>query len=247
MSNITTLFFDTEQLSFNCTKCGKPVLLVLPGEDNPHRALFEQLARSMAVHDHCADKARADSKAAEIVEQAKLRLSRWHTICPEEFRKPLNVKESGYNKARLDAILAWRFGPIGLRVIGKSGKCKTRFMFKLLEREFHAGKKVGAWAHGDLRAQLSALASGDSASVVEFLTQLVKLDILLIDDLGKGRRTPAAEEHFYTLIAGRARENRPTHYTSNVPLETFGAQLSEEYREPTIRRIEETTTEILAK
>jgi len=247
MSNITSLIFESEQVVYACTKCGKPILIVLPGEDSPYRKMFESLARSTAVHNECADRIRAERRSANILAVTKENLARWHTICPNEFQKPLNVKEKGYNDARLKKILSWQFGPIGLRVIGPSGKCKTRFMFQLLEREFNAGRKVGAWAHGDLRAQISALASGDSAAVVAFLTELVRLDILLIDDLGKGRCTPAAEEHIYTLIAGRARENRPTHYTANVTIEEFSLQLSSEYREPTTRRIVETTTELLVK
>ena len=44
------------------------------------------------------------------------------------------------------------------------------------------------------------------------------LDFLLIDDFGKGNRTPWAIEQMYTIVEARLRMRRTTFFTSNYPL-----------------------------
>ena len=144
---------------------------------------------------------------------------------------------------RLHEVMDWKFGEKGLFVWSRTGKCKTRFMFKMLEHEHKAGRSIGAWAHGDLRARMTEIASGEG-SLPKFINALLKLDILLVDDLGKGRQTPAAEEAFFALIDGRARMCRPTLFTSNAPLPEAKKAFSAEYQEPLYRRIHDKTAEL---
>ena len=232
---------ESEVVATTCKLCGKPVGILLPHEDNEFRPHFERLLK-MAVHDVCLDKFRANQMAVKVLAAEQARMAAWETICPQEFRKELNTRKKGFNQDKLDAVMRWKFKEVGLRLEGKSGLCKTRFMFKLLEREHQEGRKVGAWMHAEMRAAVTAMAAGDQSGLNQFLNTLLKLDILFIDDLGKGRRTPASEEIIYAIIDGRAKLCRPVMFTSNLPLKMILETFGEDYREPLLRRIEDKTT-----
>lgn len=212
-------------------------------QDGEFADVFASMARR-AVHDACHDKVRARERAQQVLAREQARLGDWYELCPDEFQKPLDMSLKAANKDHLSALLKWSFGEQGLFIWGKTGKCKTRFMFHLLEREYKAGRSVGAWMHGDLRASFTAMAAGDQEGLKRFVDMLVKLDILFIDDLGKGRKTPAAEEAFYMVIDGRLKLCRPCLFTANLSLVQFTQLLSEEYQEPLKRRLRESTTQI---
>lgn len=227
-----------------CRLCGDLVPVVLPGPNGLFREDIERLA-AFVVHNHCQDANEAAKFAAITLAKVEKRLEQWKTICPEEFRKVLESGGRGYNAARLSKMLEWQFNAKGLFVVGQTRQCKTRFTYHLLFREYQAGKTVGAWLHSDLRRELSAIAAGSSEGLDKFLRRLLTLEILFIDDLGKGRATPASEESFFAIVDGRARACLPTFYTANKgSLEHFLAGLTEEYRAPLSARIEETTQKL---
>lgn len=232
---------EFELFQVECRLCGGPLMIMLPPEGHEYRGLMERLACRTATHDACAKSQIARQKAEKIITHQKAQLETWQGICPEEFRKTLDTSKRGYNQARYGMVMAWQFGEIGLRLIGPSGKCKTRFCYQLLGRELRAGRTVAGIMHGEFRSKISALAFSSSQHAFDFTQTLIKVDLLLIDDLGKGRATPAAEEAFYALVDGRNRKCRPTLYTMNTDLETFLGTCSEEYRQPLLRRIEDRT------
>lgn len=237
---------EGEVVAVRCKLCGKPVGVLLPAEGNEFRAQIERQTKA-AVHTACLENFRDRKTAKALLAHEQAQMSAWEGICPKEFRKPLVSKKKGYDKDLLDDVLKWKAGEIGLRIEGKSGLCKTRFMFKLLEREHQGGRKVGAWMHAELRALVTALAAGDQAGLNQFLNTVLKLDILFLDDLGKGRRTPASEEVIYAIIDGRSKLCRPVMFTSNLPLKEIIKTFGEDYQEPLLRRIEDKTTLIQFK
>lgn len=231
----------TEAVTQKCKICGKWLAVVIPAEGEMFREEFERLAK-MAVHNECLDRHRSEQKAAEIVARERERMKEWETVCPADFRKPILKEKRGYSEHFLGLVMDWKYGEMGLRLEGKSRLCKTRFMFHLLAREWMAGRSIAVFVHGHLRSVLSALAASDSAAFGRFVLEMQKKDILFIDDLGKGRRTPASEEAIFELIDGRGALCKPTMYTSNQPLAEVMTQFSEEFREPIFLRIEEKTT-----
>lgn len=232
---------ELEPFQVECHVCGGPLVIQLPVEGHPMRSMLEKAACQSAAHDACANARTQKLKAEAIMREQVRRLGDWRLICPAEFQKTINPQAKGYNKARHDMVWSWQYGEIGLRLVGPSGKCKSRFAYQLLGREFKAGRRVAGIMHGEFRSKISALGAVSSQQVFEFVSALAAVDILLMDDLGKGRATPAAEEAFYFLIDTRGKACKPTLYTMNTDLETFLAGCSEEYRQPLLRRIEDKT------
>ncbi len=235
---------DPEVIFPPCQICGKPMQLVVPHEDGHFRADIERLAK-FAVHDDCYDQNELNTLAAKILREDESRYSSWETLCPPEFQKEINAKSPGYNEHRLNRVLGWTFGERGLLLRGPSGRCKTRFTYQLLAREHLAGRKIAAYMHSDLRRTVSALAGSNSSDLARFVIKLVTVELLFIDDLGKGKPTPTADESLFSIIDGRNRSCKPTFYTMNGTKETLGACITEEYREPIITRITEKTEEIV--
>lgn len=232
---------ETDVFVTPCRICGESLGVVVPPEDSPHRHRIEEMARNSAVHDECLTRARAKAEADEIVRVLEARMEAFHRFCPSEFRKPLDPQAKGYQSRRFAAVMDWKFGAVGLLLVGPSGHCKTRFCWQLLWREFQAGRNVFGITHAEFRSKITALASGDQVAANKWLNQLAGFDILLLDDLGKGRVTPAAEEGLFNLLDKRVSECRPVLLTMNTDLDGFAQKCSEEYRGPIIRRITEGT------
>lgn len=238
---------NTDLVLVTCHIChdkAKPVKCVVPGEDERFREEVERVANGAAVHNHCLDAYHDALKAKQFALFNEKKMASWDVMCPKNFRQPINARFKGYNAQKEEAVCRWIYDACGLLLIGPSGRCKSRFAWKILQREFDGGKTVGGWTHSDFRMTITALASAEMVQATNFCTKLARLDLLLLDDLGKGRRTPASEEALFTIIDARAREMRPTIYTMNTALQVFAAQLSEEYREPILRRITEHTARI---
>ncbi|HEY8960781.1 MAG TPA: hypothetical protein VIM57_01160 [Luteolibacter sp.] len=62
-------------------------------------------------------------------------------------------------------------------------------------------------------------------------------DLLLLDELGKVKGTPAVLAELFALLDQRHAENLPTIWTSNTYPETFCASWGEEYSQPSAGRI----------
>lgn len=218
--------------------------IVVPDEDNFLREAIESAA-NVAAHFECIEKRRHNRLVARMMSEDEARCESWESLCPPEFQKELNCKAPGFHKGRLDRILAWKFGEVGLLVRGPTQRCKTRFIYQLLHREHISGRKVAAYLHSDFRRTISSLASSNSSDLARFVIKLVDVEILLLDDLGKGKATPAADESLFSLIDGRNRACRPTLFTMNGTLDTLASNISPEYREPLIGRIRAKTEEIV--
>lgn len=238
---------NTEILPVTCHICkdpSNPVKCLIPGEDEMYRDQIEHIAKLGAVHDHCQDGRAAAIKARELDRHNQKKMETWETMCPKDFQKVINPRFKGYNAQKEEQVCRWIYDAMGMLLTGPSGRCKSRFAWAVLKREYDGGRTVEGWTHSDFRLTFTAYASSDMVRAADFCTKLAHLDLLLLDDLGKGRRTPASEEALFTIIDARARANRPTIYTMNTALDVFGAQISEEYREPILRRIHEHTARI---
>lgn len=235
---------DPEVLFVPCRICGEQVKTVVPHEDNFLRPHIERLTK-YAAHDHCVDQSHAKSVAARVLHEDEARYSSWETLCPAEYQKTIDPKAKGYHGGRFERVLAWRFGDIGLQLRGPSSLCKTRFAYQLLYREHLAGRKVAAYMHADFRRTVTALAGAGGSELARFVLKLLKVEILMLDDLGKGKPTPTADESLFSLVDGRNRECLPTIYTFNGTLEGLSQNITLEYRDPLIARIRAKTTEIV--
>lgn len=234
----------TELIPIPCRICKAPVAVELPPEDSPYRATLERTARLAVVHDECLDRHRAVLKAAQLLANESARLTSWNTLCPAEYRKPIDWKKKAANRASLEKVMAWTYGERGLFVHGQPGRCKTRFVWQLLAREWDKGRAMSAHLHSELRALLTAVASAEQARFLSFIQNLSRVPLLFIDDLGKGRSTPASEEALFDVLDYRFRNCLPTLFTSEWSLKQLEAHFSEEYCRGLARRIGERCQEI---
>lgn len=239
-SNAEVILDDCKDVTVECAICHQPVTVQVPIA--PVFGL--NLANFRITHNECLDKKRSKERTDQLLLESEKRLASFERMCPPEFLKKLNENAPGYNHKMRWAVAGWVYNPKGLLLIGPSGRCKTRFAWKLLQAEHNRGRTVAGITHVEFRAKISALASSDIKSAWKFMESIEGVDLLLLDDLGKGRRTPAAEEALFLMIDKRVEKNLPTIYTMNTSLEVFSANLSDEYREPLLRRIQDNTTQI---
>jgi DNA replication protein DnaC len=200
-----------------------------------------KLLKSMAC-ESCIDSATGTEMAKQAAERLERQSATWETLCPYEFKKPIDWTKCKI--AHSDRIMAWQFGAVGLYVHGVTGLSKTRFLFRLMHREWLAGKTCAFVAHPDFRREVGYLAQTDQAAMWRYANVLLKVDVLMFDDLGAGVVTAAGEEAFEWLLAKRCRNGKPILFSSNVDTGRVGKLFSEERRMPIVRRIVEFTKEI---
>jgi DNA replication protein DnaC len=121
----------------------------------------------------------------------------------------------------------------GLYLSGPVGRYKTRAACLLLERYCHAGNKV-AFVSSTKFAQLvrtqfhddeytdDSVLGGKGKSTGqksrERLKQIRHSTVLLLDDVGKEKRTDRVETELFDLLEYRTSEMLPTLYTSNYAI-----------------------------
>lgn len=224
-----------------CNICGGPIRLMMPEVARGQwDAAVSGLVR-MAVHDECyrhrlnEDKKR--ERAEQVAAQVVKRNEYWTGICPPEFQKELDFTDPACKKSNFDKVMAWKFGAKGLMIHGRSGRCKTRFLYKLLYREFINCRKIMAMRHQQFRMTISLLASNNQENLAKLMARLVSTDILFLDDLGKGTLTPASEEALSEVIDFRTSYDRPIFFSTNDDFTSLKTRLSPDRGEPIIRRI----------
>jgi len=84
--------------------------------------------------------------------------------------------------------------------------------------------------------------SDSKDSAVSFLYDLRTADILLIDDLGKQRNTPAISSELFALLDHRHAENLVTIWTANTNPEGIVNGMTEDLAGPLAGRIRECST-----
>jgi len=224
-------------MSVKCSACGaslRPMTMILPDgiDDNLGRACLE-LGRAMttsAVCDNCA-RARREVEAAELSERLIAnRLS--------ESGLPSRLCEDYDPRLGNAGLLAWMMdNTLSSMWIqsAKSGRGKTRTCAHLAYRIIRAhAVKVRFIKASEACSTYAALLGESNASAVRLKTGLIKADLLIIDDLGKGRLTPSGGELMFEILDRRTEANSRTWVTSNFS----GAELESRLGDygPYIRR-----------
>lgn len=225
--------------TFPCAACGHGVVVAVADDCPP--SMLAIIGR-MAAHDDCAKKARDAANNKQAAERLHARSERWETMCPPEFRKPIEFGRPGNNLALHTQLMTWTFeqglkGKRGVLAHGGTARCKTRYMFALCEREFKAFRQVVCLTHTAFRRELSYLSREEPKQAKRYLEMLLNCDVLFIDDLGKGELTPSSEEAFEHVVSTRASYEKPMLFTSNDSMATLEKRLSPDRGLPIIRRL----------
>ena len=175
-------------------------------------------------------------------------------ITPARYRAT-DTTHPDFNIKLWEKVAAWK--PTDERpwlgLVGATGKSKSRCAYlRLAEGAVKMVWKNGetSWRPPSVKAitaydfsdAVKNQYGDDSGDAKEFLESLKKVDLLLIDDLGKSRNTPAASGELFALIDRRHEENRLTLWTSNLTPEGIVAGMPEEIGLPLAGRIRECST-----
>lgn len=87
-----------------------------------------------------------------------------------------------------------------LLICGGYGTGKTRAAAANLKRLAEAGEKVRFYRWADLSREYADVCKSESEKSSEFIKQLCKFSVLLVDDVGKRRLTETAGELLFDLI-----------------------------------------------
>lgn len=220
---------------------------------------------------HCDDcseiedreaQARADAKRkSEEVEKA---VKYWEDICPSRFLES-DVNHPEFRRSLLTKALEWK--PTAekpwLGIVGKKGSCKTRIALMRMKEgmmdlneippsvyrnssQSMGGNMVTPRAPMFITAYEFAEAVqskfGDKQSEVKsFLNQVMNSWLLVFDDIGKARSTPAVVAGLFAMIDHRYAHNLPTIWTANSTPEEFCEGMPPDVAGPLVRRLKESS------
>jgi len=170
--------------------------------------------------------------------QKRLHRERYERDCPPLYQQ---TDPARLPPDKLKAVLAWRYGPRGLLLVGKTGAGKSRCAWQLIRRlTVDEGRHVRAFDGIGWGVAVSA-AFGDPQTTETWLDRVCKADVLFIDDLFKVKFTEAQEQGIYGVFERRAAYMRPIIATMNTTGELLLARMTEQGRadrgEPLIRRM----------
>lgn len=146
---------------------------------------------------------------------------------------------------RINANLAqvagqYRYGSKGIGFMGRSGEGKTRAAFLVAMRMVVEGHRVYWIAATDLAAAAANLFADDPEvknRSNEKIRRSMTAEVLVLDDLGKGKFTDRSESMLYDLFETRTGNLRPTIWTSNSNAKALHAMLSPDRADALIRRM----------
>jgi DNA replication protein DnaC len=154
---------------------------------------------------------------------------------------PDETKWSRISPEASDAAKDWMVRPDkarGLWFCGRSGSGKTRTIFGMMQRIAEAGQLVGYSPHNQLCDVIAGSAMRD-AEATRTMEQLKRADILVIDDLGKGRATDAATLGLYGLVEHFTSKQKPMIVTSQAAGAWMEARFNDDAGAAIVRRLSE--------
>jgi chromosomal replication initiation ATPase DnaA len=159
-----------------------------------------------------------------------------------------DVAHAGFNRGAWEKIKLWK--PTSAKpwigMVGLTGCCKSRMSYLIASNYLLSTFDDGAHpsfafvtAFDITEAAMRQFSDSPETKreARNFLDMLKWYKLLLIDDLGKGRLTPAPAAELFALLDSRHNHNRPTIWTSNSTPQQIAGTLSEDLGGPLAGRL----------
>jgi DNA replication protein DnaC len=230
-----------------CQTCGNEFTI----DDSACLTDFDRTIWSMKLHcDPCCAASEAAERQREEKREQMEREQRWDLICPPLYRST-DFAHPGLIGDFVSIAREWtpRAGERGLGFMGSSGGGKTRLLFTCLRRAFDAGFTVHATNHHHFaRLVIEAFSGSDDArerAQVE-LRRLERVEVLLLDDLGKAPSTERCDAELECLIETRGSHLRPILWSANGHGQWLIDRFGPDRGAPIVRRLAEFSTVVKA-
>ena len=162
----------------------------------------------------------------------------WSKI-PPLFR---DTNMSRLPEALQKAVEGWHFGPKGLGLIGASGAGKTRaaaFIARRVWPEIRSLCFLKATKLTRMAAEKYSDDPKEKDAAKQAINAAYKSKLLILDDIGKGRLTPTAEEMLFDIVDERSERGLPIIWTSNASGQQLRDMLSDDRGSALTRRLAE--------
>lgn len=171
---------------------------------------FESLLEAQIV-------SKEDARVPSQTTQAKFPFDR--TIEGYDFSKPRKIDE-----ARVKELASCRFIDEGENVIflGPTGVGKTHLSVALGKKGIDYGKKVKYFKLNEFIERLEKNAKNEPEQQRNFLNSLIKLDLLILDDMEYSQVSVVASDALYRVILDRVEKGRSTIFTANESFANWG-------------------------
>jgi len=138
-----------------------------------------------------------------------------------------------------ERVTAWKYGPRGLILGGKTGTGKSRAMYLLLMRLLEEGHSIEGGAAVEWADRCSEVFSTRDGNGPGWMRRLTAADVWFLDDLGKQVFTERGQAAFYGLVESRIARKKPIIVTIKMTGDELAEKMSADRGEPTIRRLYE--------
>jgi len=170
------------------------------------------------------------------IRQERARLDEFERICPPLYRDtdPLKLP---CNPEVTKLVLGWVYGPKGLVLHGATGRGKTRLAYLLVRRLVLDGRSVSAFDPLSFAHRVGETFGEYQGE--RFIREQQRVDVLMLDDLGKAKLTERAEAELFGLVEHRIANLKPLIVTTNFVGDKLSNKLSEDRATPLVRRLRE--------
>jgi DNA replication protein DnaC len=173
-----------------------------------------------------AELLREDARRAEERRQAR-RVARWEAIAEGRRRLVETDRARLPNVEAFNAVCSWQCCGDGLVLTGDTGRGKSRAMLALARRLILDEGRVVRWVSDDEFGPSAVRAARDGEEI-EFVRDYVGADVVMWDDMGKLRITPAVESLAFSVVARCGDAAVPMIISTQFSLD----RLAERFREP---------------
>lgn len=161
-------------------------------------------------------------RVREMQSQAMSELSALHgrlTTCTFENFDTAGP-ETKYATGAFNAAVEWAHDPQGFLTIHSptKGNGKTHLAAAAANYLVGHGKVVLFCKAVELLATLRSCYDREDETIHTLMAKLQGVPVLIVDDLGVGKRSAWTQEQMYLLIDHRLERGRPTLFTSNCPI-----------------------------